>query len=35
MSDPIREALKRQADNMAFILNHASLPDQWARAVHG
>lgn len=23
------EALRRQSDNMAFIINHATLPDQW------
>lgn len=23
------EALNRQGDNMAFIINHATLPDQW------
>lgn len=25
----LEAALSRQADNMAFVLNHASLPDQW------
>ena len=25
----LREALRRQADNMAFVLNHATLPDLW------
>ena len=25
----LREALARQSDNMAFVLNNASLPDQW------
>lgn len=25
-----RAALERQTDNMAFVLNHASLPDQWS-----
>ena len=28
--DRVTAALKRQADNMAFVLNHASLPEQWA-----
>lgn len=27
--DKVREASNRQADNMAFILNHAELPKQW------
>jgi hypothetical protein len=25
----LREALTRQGDNMAFVLNHVSLPDQY------
>jgi hypothetical protein len=25
----LQEALSRQADNMAFVLNHATLPDLW------
>ena len=25
----LEAALSRQADNMAFVLNNASLPDQW------
>jgi hypothetical protein len=25
----LEAALSRQADNMAFVLNHAGLPDQW------
>lgn len=28
--DALVEALERQTDNMAFLLNHASIPDQWA-----
>lgn len=27
--DEARAALNRQADNMAFVLNHATLPDQY------
>jgi hypothetical protein len=27
--DRLREALDRQCDNMAFVLNHHSLPDLW------
>lgn len=27
--DALREALSRQADNMAFVLNHATLTDFW------
>lgn len=26
----LRAALERQTDSMAFILNHATLPEQWA-----
>lgn len=32
MSDDLarlREALDRQCDNMAFVLNRVTLPDQW------
>jgi hypothetical protein len=25
----LRDGLERQGDNMAFVLNHASLPEQW------
>lgn len=25
----LREALNRQGDNMAFVINNVSLPDQW------
>ncbi|MEN3145735.1 hypothetical protein ABCW43_00310 [Neorhizobium sp. IRAMC:178] len=25
----LREALNRQADNMAFVINHVTLPGQW------
>lgn len=27
--DRLQEALKRQSDNMAFVINHISMPEHW------